>query len=538
MRSLPALPKSLSGPWSPSMLSLPWPPMIQSAPLPPVAVSSPSPSQATSRPAPRTTASPPARARMKSEPALASIVSASAVPLMLSRWSVPFRFAANAAPANSVALAPTATSDEPSVVRLMFPSTRPGTMSCGVSTLTRRATGRAHTARRDDRHCLGGARRAACLAPAAAAAQHHLRADRRPVLEPGPVHAARAADAARGDDVHELLRDRLALLPVARVDLQRPLPAQPRRADEHAADRRVRRVPPRRRGGDVRDEPAGQWLPNLADGQVPERLRGPGRLRRAGLEQLAGIGKRLSRLQLRAERERTRSPLRPLAAGLPHGRVAAPRQGVRGPRGALGPPVPARGGQLRAAPAVNAGAARPPRLSGSDGATGQRLRRRARGCARVVARPRVADRGAGRGNGHRVPQARAVGAGGGRSGRAGPPLAARARAGPQHVRDLQLRQRLPHGPAPPAGREDDCLRQRHPGSADRGGPRRSRGFDNGRTGRERRPGADVHAAGGSDTAAMGRRPRSFVALPRRGPLALARLRAGRAPPSGDAERRP
>src|SRR3954452_21339075 len=257
MRSLPALPKSLSGPWSPSMLSLPGPPMIQSAPLPPVAVSSPSPSQATSRPAPRTTASPPARARMKSEPALASMVSASAVPLMLSRWSVPFRFAANAAPANSVALAPTATSDEPSVVRLMFPSTKPGTMSCGVSTLTRRATGRAHTARRDDRHRIGGAGRAALVAPVAAAAEHHLRTDRRPVVEPGPVHAAREADAARGHDVHQLLRDRLALLPVAGVDLQRPLPAQPRRADEHAADWRVRRLPARRGGGDVRDEPAG-----------------------------------------------------------------------------------------------------------------------------------------------------------------------------------------------------------------------------------------------------------------------------------------
>ena len=49
-----------------------------------------------------------------------------------------------------------------------------------------------------------------------AAAEHRVRARRRPVDEPGPYMPAVRALAHRGADVHELLRDRLALLPEPR----------------------------------------------------------------------------------------------------------------------------------------------------------------------------------------------------------------------------------------------------------------------------------------------------------------------------------
>src|SRR3954454_15732454 len=166
MRSLPALPNSLSGPWSPSMLSLPEPPMIQSAPSPPFAASSPSPSQATSRPRPSSTVSLPACARTRSGPALASIVSASGVPLIRSQWSVPFMSCAKAIPANRVVLMPTATSDDVNLERLMLPSTTVERMSCGMSTLSAPVRLVALT-------LLAVTIAAASVAPDALPAQHH-----------------------------------------------------------------------------------------------------------------------------------------------------------------------------------------------------------------------------------------------------------------------------------------------------------------------------------------------------------------------------
>ena len=49
---------------------------------------------------------------------------------------------------------------------------------------------------------------------------------------------------------------------------------------EHAAGRRLRRVPPDRGAEHVRHQPAGGGLPDRADGQVPQRLRAARRGRR------------------------------------------------------------------------------------------------------------------------------------------------------------------------------------------------------------------------------------------------------------------
>ena len=69
--------------------------------------------------------------------------------------------------------------------------------------------------------------------------------------------------------------------------------------------------------------------------------------------------------------------------------------------------------------------------------------------------------------------------------------AAGARPGRQHLHRLQLRQRLPHGRAPAAAREDDRVRHRHPRAAGRGRPRRARRPDDDADRRERRPAPDL-----------------------------------------------
>ena len=113
----------------------------------------------------------------------------------------------------------------------------------------------------------------AAASAGSAAAEHRLRPDRRPVDEPAAVHAARPGDAARRADVHQLLRLRLAVLPVALVDLHRQPPARHRRVQQRRARRWLSRLLRARRGAEhVRRRAAERRLSHGDDGQVPERL--------------------------------------------------------------------------------------------------------------------------------------------------------------------------------------------------------------------------------------------------------------------------
>ena len=89
-------------------------------------------------------------------------------------------------------------------------------------------------------------------AAAIGSAEHRLRAHRRP----RPHHRIADADAlpggsrshdGAGHDVHQLLRHRLAVLPVAVVDPPRAVRAQPRRARQPPAERRLRALAGARR---------------------------------------------------------------------------------------------------------------------------------------------------------------------------------------------------------------------------------------------------------------------------------------------------
>ena len=100
----------------------------------------------------------------------------------------------------------------------------------------------------------------------------------------------------------------------------------------------------------------------------------------------------------------------------------------------------------------------------------------------------------------------------------------------QHLHRVQLRQRLPHGPAPAAARQADGVRHRHPRAADHRWPRRPRrqGRPAGRA--ERRPVSDLRATRRRRTQRPGRRaqPRPAVASAAASPARLADRRAGRA----------
>ena len=152
------------------------------------------------------------------------------------------------------------------------------------------------------------------------------------------------------------------------------------------------------------------------------------------------------------------------------------------------------------------------------------LQPRQRQPAAVAARPREADRAAGRRHRRGVPQARPVGSGGRRPDRQDRGDAARPRPRPEHLHRVQLRQRLPHGRAPPEPRQDDRVRLRHPGAADR---RRAR-----RAGRPHRPAGSRRTSTctpRSSSSPGAPRPGGRRAQPRPAPARPARCRAG-APP--------
>ena len=145
------------------------------------------------------------------------------------------------------------------------------------------------------------------------AAEHRVRPHRRPVDEPAALHAARAGDAARRADVHELLRVGLAVLSVALVDLHRQLPAR------HKV---FSNVGPRggfrefyHRGEEQHTFAVAlqqRRLPHGDDGQVPQRLwpadggrpRAALHLRPAGMVGVGCRGMGLSGVQLHAQPER------------------------------------------------------------------------------------------------------------------------------------------------------------------------------------------------------------------------------------------
>ena len=115
----------------------------------------------------------------------------------------------------------------------------------------------------------------------------------------------------QGSTLRQLLRHRLAVLPVARVDPARPVRAQPRRPDERAAQRRVRALA---RSSDDDTSTVATWLhdaglPHRAVRQVPQRLPATPSRRTyvpPGWDDWASptAGNAVRRVQLHAQRER------------------------------------------------------------------------------------------------------------------------------------------------------------------------------------------------------------------------------------------
>ncbi len=144
----------------------------------------------------------------------------------------------------------------------------------------------------------------------------------------------RAADAAHGADVQQLLRVGLAVLPVALLDLHRELPPHHEGVRQRGSAGRLQAVlRPRRGAAHVRGGVAARRLQHRDDGQVPQRIRpGQGQRPRAPVHVRAARVVRMGRrrlgipgVQLLTQRGRHGRQLRPRAVGLPDRR--ARRQG-------------------------------------------------------------------------------------------------------------------------------------------------------------------------------------------------------------------
>ena len=135
-----------------------------------------------------------------------------------------------------------------------------------------------------------------------------------------PLHAARARDGAARRDVHELLRDRLALLPEPHLDLHRPVPARLRRLQQHrdptagiarsTGTGDVRRTFARRAATAAATAPRSWASTSTATSRTCE-AHFDAAVRPRGLERVGRRRQRLPRVQLRPEREPPRRPLRP-----------------------------------------------------------------------------------------------------------------------------------------------------------------------------------------------------------------------------------
>ncbi len=298
----------------------------------------------------------------------------------------------------------------------------------------------------------------------------------------------------------------LALLPVAGDVPDRPVRAQPRRAGEPAAERRLQHA---RQHEHAARLAAARRLPHRARRQVPERLRtaaGP-RSRPAGASGTASVDPTTYRLlRLHAQRERPARHLRDTAR-----RTTRPTSTRRRPSTSS---VAAR---RRTSPfflsvaflAPHSGAPR-------DARTTRRRRRRSprRGTgtrspheplptAAVASTRRTSptsppafatggclDRAAARQHPGELPAAARVAARGRRGGRSGSSTRSRRRRARQHADRVHLRQRLLPRRAPDPEREGARLRAVHPRPARDARARRPARAQRPRRGRQHRPGAD------------------------------------------------
>ena len=151
-----------------------------------------------------------------------------------------------------------------------------------------------------------------------APAQHRADPDRRRGRRLARLHAQdQSAARGTGHDLRQLLRHQFLLLPVARHDPARPVPAQHADPGHPAAGRRLRQVPQSRHQSSTIAtwlDAAGYhtaYLGKYLNQYVPGAGRGA-----AGLGRLARRQRQLLQLQLHAERER------------PHRRLWGERRGL------------------------------------------------------------------------------------------------------------------------------------------------------------------------------------------------------------------
>ena len=179
------------------------------------------------------------------------------------------------------------------------------------------------------------------LPPVAVVHRHHPRATRPNIvfvltddlsMDLLRVHAAGAGDAARRADVRQLLRLGLAVLPVARVDLHRRLPARHARVHQRRARGRVRAFYERgeqrhtftialQRAG-YATAMMGKYLNGYLEPRARPRRRRHATSRRAGPSGTSPAGA-IPSSTTRSTTTATAAVLRPPAAGLPDRRAGA-----------------------------------------------------------------------------------------------------------------------------------------------------------------------------------------------------------------------
>ena len=142
-----------------------------------------------------------------------------------------------------------------------------------------------------------------------AAAEHLVRAHRRPRPRRASLHAEHASVVCRRRcNIRQLLREQLVVLPVARHDPAWTVRPQHRRVVERRRERWLRaRLHARRRAGHRGDAPQPVGLPDCTRRQVPERVSERGRpdLPAPGLGHVhqSCVGQSVQRVPLRAQRQ-------------------------------------------------------------------------------------------------------------------------------------------------------------------------------------------------------------------------------------------